>query len=108
VGGVYFEHLNRVRNLLKPYNRKLMFWGDIALNHPDLIGNIPKDMIVMNWQYGARDDFWPSIKPFQDAGLQQFVCPGAQTWNQIFRTPRRPRRTSSILCVTDRKPARSE
>jgi hypothetical protein len=84
VGAVYFEHLNRVRDLLKPYNRKLMFWGDIALNHPDLIGNIPKDMIVMNWQYDARDDFWSSIKPFQDAGLQQFVCPGAQTWNQIF------------------------
>ena len=84
VGAVYFEHLNRVRDLLKPYNRKLMFWGDIALNHPDLIGNIPKDMIVMNWQYGARDDYWSSIKPFQDAGLQQFVCPGAQTWNQIF------------------------
>ena len=84
VGAVYFEHLNRVRDLLKPYNRKLMFWGDIALNHPDLINQIPKDMIVMNWQYGARDDFWSSIKPFQDAGLQQFVCPGAQTWNQIF------------------------
>ena len=84
VGAVYFEHLNRVRDLLKPYNRQLMFWGDIALHHPDLIGNIPKDMIVMNWQYGARDDFWSSIKPFQDAGLQQFVCPGAQTWNQIF------------------------
>src|SRR5437868_10784546 len=84
VGAVYFEHLNRVRDLLKPYNRKLMFWGDIALHHPDLIGNIPKDMIVMNWQYGARDDFWSSIKPFQDAGLPPFLCPGAQTWNQIF------------------------
>ena len=84
VGAVYFEHLNRVRDLLKPYNRKLMFWGDIALNHRDLIGNIPKDMIVMNWQYGARDEFMTSIEPFQDAGLQQFVCPGAQTWNQIF------------------------
>src|SRR5437764_2665805 len=84
VGAVYFEHLNRVREQLQPYNRKLMFWGDIALHHPDLIGNIPKDLIVMNWQYGARDDFWSSIKPFQDAGLQEFVCPGAQTWNQIF------------------------
>src|SRR5256714_10221477 len=84
VGAVYFEHLNRVREVLKPYDRRLMFWGDIALHHPDLIGNIPKDMIVMNWQYGARDEFMTSIKPFQDAGLQQFVCPGAQTWNQIF------------------------
>lgn len=84
VGAVYFEHLNRVRDLLRPYNRRLMFWGDIALHHPDLIGSIPKDLIAMNWQYGARDEFESSIKPFQNAGLQQFVCPGAQTWNQIF------------------------
>jgi hexosaminidase len=84
VGAIYFEHLNRVRDLLKPYNRRLMFWGDIALHHPELIGNIPKDMIVMNWQYGARDDFWSSIQPFKDAGLEQFACPGAQNWNQIF------------------------
>ncbi len=84
VGAIYFEHLNRVRDILKPYNRRLMFWGDIALHHPDLIGNIPKDMIVMNWQYGARDEFGSSIQPFKDAGLEQFACPGAQNWNQIF------------------------
>src|SRR5712664_4798296 len=84
VGAVYFEHLNRVRDVLKPYNRRLMFWGDIALHHPDLIGNVPKDMIVMNWQYGATDDYTKYIKPFKDAGLDQFVCPGAHNWNQIF------------------------
>jgi len=84
VGAVYFEHLNHVREILKPYNRRLMFWGDIALHHPDLIGNVPKDMIVMNWQYGAFDDYSSYIKPFRDAGLDQFVCPGAHNWNQIF------------------------
>ena len=84
VGAVYFEHLNRVRDLLKPYHRRLMFWGDIALHHPDLIGNVPKDMIAMNWQYGARDDYSATITPFKNAGLDQFVCPGAGNWNQIF------------------------
>ena len=84
VGAVYFEHLNRVRDVLKPYNRRLMFWGDIALNHPDLIGNISKEMIVMNWDYAPKDDYLPRIKPFKDAGLEQFVCPGVHNWNQIF------------------------
>ena len=84
VGAVYFEHLNRVRDLLKPYNRRLMFWGDIALHHPELIGNVPKDVIAMNWQYAALDDYSKSINPFKNAGLDQFVCPGAHTWNQIF------------------------
>jgi hypothetical protein len=84
VGAVYFEHLNRVRDVLKTYNRRLMFWGDIALNHPDLIGNIPKDMIVMNWDYAPKDDYALRLKPFKDAGLDQFVCPGVHNWNQIF------------------------
>ena len=84
VGTVYFEHLNRVREVLKPYNRRLMFWGDIALNHPDLIGNIPSDMIVMNWDYAPKDSYASRIKLFKDAGLDQFVCPGIWSWNQIF------------------------
>jgi hypothetical protein len=84
VGAIYFEHLNRVREVLKPYDRRLMFWGDIALNHPDLIGSIPKDMIVMNWDYAAKDDYLPRIKPFKDVGLEEFVCPGVHNWNQIF------------------------
>ncbi|HEX8127804.1 MAG TPA: beta-N-acetylhexosaminidase [Pyrinomonadaceae bacterium] len=83
-GTVYFEYLRRVREILQPYNRRLMFWGDIALNHPELIGSIPKDLIVMNWAYGARDDFTARIKPFKDAGLEQFVCPGVSNWNQVF------------------------
>jgi hypothetical protein len=84
VGALYFEHLNRVRELLKPYNRRLMFWGDIALRHPDLMSSIPKDLIVMNWDYAPKEDFGPVIKPFKDVGLEQFVCPGVQNWNQIF------------------------
>jgi hexosaminidase len=84
VGAVYFEHLRRVREILRPYDRRLMFWGDIALNHPELIGGIPADMIVMNWDYAARNDFKARIDLFKKAGLQQFVCPGVQGWNQIF------------------------
>jgi len=84
VGSIYFAHLDRVRDVLKPYNRRLMFWGDIALSHPELIGQVPKDMIVMNWNYGPRENFESRIKPFKDAGLDQFVCPGAGNWNQIF------------------------
>jgi len=84
VGAVYFEHLDRVRQLLKPYNRKLIFWGDIALNHPDLIDDIPKDLIVANWDYAPRDSYNSRIEPFKKAGLQQLVCPGIWSWNQIF------------------------
>ncbi|HST51437.1 MAG TPA: beta-N-acetylhexosaminidase [Pyrinomonadaceae bacterium] len=84
LGPVYFDHLKRVHELLKPYKRRLMFWGDIALNHPDLLPGVPRDMIAMNWDYAARQNYEARIGLFKKAGLDQFVCPGVWSWNQIF------------------------
>jgi hypothetical protein len=84
IGPVYFDHLKRVRELLSPYKRRLMFWGDIALNHPDLLPSVPHDMIAMNWDYAPKPSYEARIGLFKKAGLEQFVCPGVQSWNQIF------------------------
>lgn len=84
IGPVYFDHLKRVRELLQPYKRRLMFWGDIALNHPDLLPSVPRDMIAMNWDYAPKPSYEARINLFKKAGLEQFVCPGVQSWNQIF------------------------
>lgn len=84
IGPVYFDHLKRVRELLQPYKRRLMFWGDIALNHPDLLPSVPRDMIAMNWDYSPKASYEARINLFKKAGLEQFVCPGVQSWNQIF------------------------
>jgi hexosaminidase len=84
IGPVYFDHLKRVREMLVPYKRRLMFWGDIALNHPDLLPSVPRDMIAMNWDYSPKPSYESRINLFKNAGLEQFVCPGVQSWNQIF------------------------
>jgi hypothetical protein len=84
LGNVYFDHLKRVRELLLPYKRRLMFWGDIALNHPDLLPAVPRDMIAMNWDYTPKQSYEARIGLFKKAGLEQFVCPGVQGWNQVF------------------------
>ncbi|HET9695553.1 MAG TPA: beta-N-acetylhexosaminidase, partial [Terriglobales bacterium] len=31
LGRVYLEHLSKVAEMMKPYNKRLMFWGDIAV-----------------------------------------------------------------------------
>ena len=84
VGPVYFDHIKRVHELLRPYNRRLMFWGDVALNHPELLPGVPRDMIAMNWDYTPRQSYEARIGLFKKAGLEQFVCPGVSGWSQIF------------------------
>ncbi len=52
-----------------------MFWGDIALEHPDLIKTLPKDLIVASWEYFSHPDYDKWLNPFVAAGMKIFVCP---------------------------------
>ncbi len=84
LGKVYFDHIIKVRQIMEPYHKRLMFWGDIALHYPELLKELPKDLIVMTWNYNPRDSFDSLIKPFRDAGLDVMVCPGVNNWNRVF------------------------
>jgi len=84
LGRVYLDHMQKVNATLQPYHKQLMFWGDIALKYPRLLGILPKDMIAVPWDYDAKPSFESIIKPYRDAGLPVIVAPGAQTWNQLW------------------------
>jgi hexosaminidase len=84
LGRVYLEHLKRVAEIMKPYDKRLMFWGDIAMKYPELLSILPKGVIAVAWSYGAAPQFDNLLKPYKDAGLDLFVSPGANNWNMIF------------------------
>jgi len=84
IGEGYMERIRRVIEMLKPLKRRPMFWGDIALNHPELIQKLPKELVAMTWGYSPREDFSNQILPFRNAGMDFFVCPGVNNWNRMF------------------------
>jgi hexosaminidase len=84
LGRVYLEHLKRVAEIMKPYHKRLMFWGDIAMKYPELLGILPKDVIAVAWGYSPSPSFDNLLKPYKDAHLDLFVAPGASNWNRIF------------------------
>jgi len=84
-GGVYVRHIRRVHDLLKSkYGKRMMMWGDIILQHPDKLDQIPKDTVMLTWGYGPRDSFEDQILPFKDSGYEFFVCPGISNWSRIL------------------------
>jgi hypothetical protein len=84
LGPVYLDFLTQVHTTLAPNHKRLLFWGDIAENSPDLVGTLPKDMIAVPWHYDAKPDFTKSIEPFIKAGLETWVAPGVNNWNRIY------------------------
>lgn len=84
LGSVYLEFLTRIHATLEPNHKQLLFWGDVAVNSPELVGTLPKDMIAVPWEYDAKPDFTALILPFTKAGLETWVAPGVNNWNRVY------------------------
>lgn len=82
-GRVYLEFLQRRHAALAKRGRKMAFWGDIILNHPELIPELPKDCTAIHWGYEADNDYEESYKKFKEAGIEFWVAPGTSSWRSI-------------------------
>jgi hypothetical protein len=81
---VYLDFLTRIHAALAPIHKQLLFWGDIAVKSPELVGTLPKDMIAVPWIYDARPDFTKDILPFTNAGLETWAATGVNNWNRVY------------------------
>lgn len=82
-GALYLTFLQKIHGLVKERGRTMQFWGDIILQHPELIGSLPKDLIAMEWGYSAAHPFEADTLKFKEAGIPFYVCPGTSSWNSL-------------------------
>ncbi|MEN6372588.1 MAG: glycoside hydrolase family 20 zincin-like fold domain-containing protein [Armatimonadota bacterium] len=82
-GRVYLDFLLEIHKFVKEHGRTMMFWGDIVLRHPELIPEIPKDIIALEWGYENGRDWKGNCEKFAAAGLPFYVCPGTSSWNAL-------------------------
>jgi hypothetical protein len=83
IGRVYLEFMLKIHGELSRRGKVMQFYGDIVLHHPELIHELPRDVIALNWGYEADHPFSKESRMFAEAGLQFYVCPGTSTWNSI-------------------------
>jgi len=84
VGAVYVDFVTKIAQELKPLNKRLLFWGDVAMNHPDLAKTLPKNLIAVAWWYDPKDSYDSYLTPFRDAGIETWVAPGVNNWNRVY------------------------
>ncbi len=83
-GRVYVNFLKKIHAEVKQRGRTMMFWGDIILNHPELIPELPRDAIALNWGYEANHPFPKETALFARAKIPFYVCPGTSTWMTLI------------------------
>jgi len=80
---VYFEFLKKIHKLVSKKGSRMQFWGDIILHQPELIKELPKDIVALCWGYDANHPYPKQCPQFEAAGLEYYVCPGTSAWNSI-------------------------
>ncbi len=79
-GRVYVDFLKQIHREASKRGRRMMFWGDIILHHPELIRRLPKGVIALNWGYEATHPFETEAATFAKSKIPFYVCPGTATW----------------------------
>ncbi|HZY63811.1 MAG TPA: family 20 glycosylhydrolase, partial [Edaphobacter sp.] len=88
LNAVYLDFMQRIVTALKPLNRKILFWGDIAQHSPELLKEMPQSFkdatIAVPWTYGPEPSFDRYITPFTNAHFETWVAPGINNWSRVY------------------------
>ncbi|MBN1638029.1 MAG: beta-N-acetylhexosaminidase [Ignavibacteriales bacterium] len=95
---VHADHYKKVYSICRKYNKKVLMYGDIILNHPDILNELPKDVTIVDWHYRA-EDYYPSTTLFKNAGFDYYVS--SSVWNFITTFPTYINAIPNIINITD-------
>ena len=80
---MYVDWIGKIANHVKELGFRPMFWGDVIIEDPSQMANLPQDIICMNWDYDPnyREDHAEALAK---TGVAQYLCPGLQGWNKLI------------------------
>lgn len=83
LGRVYLGHILRLRELAAKYGRRVMVWADVLNHHPELLPELPEDLILLDWHYEAAEHY-PTVDALGRSGREFWACPGTASWSTLF------------------------
>jgi hypothetical protein len=82
-GRVYVDFVLKIYRNVKARGLTMQFWGDVLMNHPELVPELPRDIIALEWGYEADHPFDERGAIFAASGVPFYVCPGTSSWNTV-------------------------
>jgi len=89
LAAVYLDFMQQIAIALKPLNRRLLFWGDIAQDAPALVKALPQSFkdatIAVAWGYNPEPKGYAKfLTPFTNAGFETWVSPSVHNYRVVY------------------------
>ena len=86
---LYTEVLAEMADSLRQRGKQVLFWADLNEGaelfnrYPDLILQLPPNVIAVPWYYDAQIDFTRMVEPFAKARIPQVIGTGIWAWDEL-------------------------
>ena len=84
VARIYADHIKRLDTTILEIGKRTLIWGDIIMDYPEILDQLPKYILTGAWNYDARESFADFIDPLKNAGFDFTISPGVLNSNRLF------------------------
>ena len=77
----YADHLRFLHGILRRHGKTMMLWADMVLKYPKILDLLPRDVVLLTWNYDAREEYAAWIEPLR--GHRLLVCPGVHSSGRL-------------------------
>jgi len=80
---VYADYYSRLDDIVKSHGKTMMMYADIVLNHPKVMDLLPKDIVMMYWNYGDAT-YHPAFDTLARAGFKTVSLSAVWDWVNLY------------------------
>jgi hypothetical protein len=80
VGRVYLDFILKIYRLCRKHGKRMNIWADILLKYPEMLNKLPRDIVLLNWEYEQNGANIKRTREIAKAGFDFMVCPGTSSW----------------------------
>ena len=84
VARIYSDHIRRLDTTILELGKRTLIWGDIIMEYPEILDQLPDYILTGAWNYDARESFADFIDPLKNAGFEFTISPGILNSNRLF------------------------
>ncbi|HEY7032674.1 MAG TPA: glycoside hydrolase family 20 zincin-like fold domain-containing protein [Thermomicrobiales bacterium] len=83
IGRVYLRHVRRLHELVTKRGHRMMMWADVLKLHPELMGELPDDVLLLDWSYESQPRY-ETLDALAASGRPFWVCPATSSWTTLY------------------------
>ena len=81
--GVIRPYIRALHDFLKEKGFRMMMWDDFPVKYPELFGELPEDICIMDWGYDREFPVEQRAEMLQKSGRKFCLCPGTSSWSSF-------------------------